>query len=160
MATRAFEFAYKLLGLRLRSVFEMEKRLKEKGFEKEIIGQVIKKLEEQGYLDDEKFTEAWIHDRINLQPRGNFLISRELKEKGIASELIEKKLSELLPIEKELEMAEELADKKIKIIKNRKVKLPKEKIYQMMAAFLQGKGFSGEVIKEVMEKLAIVSNHP
>ncbi len=155
MAITAFEFAYKLLGLRLRSVFEMEKRLREKGFEKEIIDQVIKKLEEQGYLDDGKFTEAWIHDRINLQPRGSFLISRELKEKGVASELIEKKLSELLPIEKELEMAKELADRKIKIIKNREVKLPKEKIYQMMAAFLQGKGFSGEVIREAIDKTGI-----
>ncbi len=152
MTNDAFKLAYKLLGLRLRSVFEMEKKLKEKGFEDDLAARVIKKLEEQKYLDDEKFAEAWILDRINLQPRGSFMISMELKEKGVALEITERKLTELLPFEKELAIAEELFDKKMKIIKAGSGELPKEKVYQKMANFLRGKGFAGEVIRRVMEK--------
>ena len=152
MTNDAFKLAYKLLGLRLRSVFEMERRLKEKGFEDGAVGQVVKKLKEQKYLDDEKFAEAWILDRINLQPRGSFMIKMELKEKGVASEIIERKLAELLPFEKELAMAKKLFDKKIKIIKASNEELPKEKVYQKMANFLRGKGFTGEVIRRVMDE--------
>ena len=153
MTNGAFILAYKILGLRLRSVFEMEGRLREKGFEEDVISRVIKKLKEQKYLDDEKFAEAWVLDRINLQPRGSFMIKMELKEKGVASEIIEKKLAGLLPFEKELEMAEKLFDKKMKIIKAGDAKLSKEKVYQKMANFLRGKGFAGEVVRRVMEKL-------
>ena len=152
MTNDAFKLAYKLLGLRLRSVFEMERRLKEKGFEDGAVGQVVKKLKEQKYLDDEKFAEAWILDRINLQPRGSFMIKMELKEKGVASEIIERKLAKLLPFEKELAMAEKLFDKKIKIIKASNEELPKEKVYQKMANFLRGKGFAGEIIRRVMDE--------
>ena len=152
MTNDAFKLAYKLLGLRLRSVFEMERRLKEKGFEDGAVGQVVKKLKEQKYLDDEKFAEAWILDRINLQPRGSFMIKMELKEKGVASEIIERKLDDLLPFEKELAMAEKLFDKKIKIIKASNEELPKEKVYQKMANFLRGKGFVGEIIRRVMDE--------
>ena len=148
----AFKLAYKLLGLRLRSVFEMGRKLEEKNFDREMIARVIKKLKEQKYLDDEKFAEAWIIDRINLQPRGSFIINKELKEKKIASEIIERKMSELLPFEKELEMAERLFDKKIKIIKTGSGELPKEKIYQKMTGFLRGKGCGGEIIGDVMDE--------
>ncbi len=152
MINDAFKLAYKLLGLRLRSVFEMERRLKEKGFENDMISRVIKKLKEQKYLDDEKFAEAWIRDRINLQPRGSFMINIELKEKGVSSEIIEKKLAELLPFEKELAIAEELFNKKIKIMKAGDRELPKEKVYQKIVGFLRGKGFGREVVRRVMEK--------
>ena len=133
MTNDAFKLAYKLLGLRLRSVFEMKKRLKEKGFNDDTVGRVVKKLEEQKYLDDEKFAEAWILDRINLRPRGSFMINMELKEKGVASEIIEKKLAELLHFEKELAIAEELSNKKMKIIKADNTKLSGGKVYQKMA---------------------------
>ena len=148
----AFKLAYKLLGLRLRSVFEMERKLEEKNFDREMVARVIKKLKKQKYLDDEKFAEAWILDRISLQPRGRFIINRELKEKKIASEIIERKMSELLPFEKELEMAERLFDKKIKIIKTGSGELLKEKIYQKMAGFLRGKGFGREIIRKILEE--------
>ena len=159
MAKDAFKLAYKLLGLRLRSVFEMEEKLKEKKIKEETISQVIEKLKEQKYLDDEKFAEAWILDRINLHPRGSFMISQELKEKGVASKIIERKLTELLPFEKELEITEELFAKKMKIIKANGVKLSKEKTYQKMANFLRAKGFSGEVIRETMEN-KLISHQP
>ena len=151
MTRDAFELAYKLISLRLRSVFEMEEKLKGKKFKEGTISKVIEKLKEQKYLDDEKFAEVWILDRINLRPRGSFMISQELKEKGIASEVIESKLTELLPFKKELEIAEELFVKKMKIIKMSGTKLSEEKIYQKMTNFLRAKGFSGEVVRETME---------
>ena len=79
---QALKFAMKLLDIRKRSVFEIRKRLKQKEFEEEIINEVIKELFEYGYLNDEEFAEAYINDRINFNPRGSFLVKKELREKG------------------------------------------------------------------------------
>ena len=42
---KALQFAMKLIGLRMRSVFEIKTRLEKKGFEAEIINNVLKDLD-------------------------------------------------------------------------------------------------------------------
>jgi SOS response regulatory protein OraA/RecX len=54
-----------------------------------VINQVLARLHELNYLDDEAFARDYIHDRINFKPRGKFLLKRELKLKGIPPEIAE-----------------------------------------------------------------------
>ena len=147
---QATKFAIKLLSVRKRSVFEITKRLRQKEFAADIINQVVKELFEYKYLNDEEFAEAYINDRINFNPRGGFLIKKELREKGIAENIISEKIKELLPEEKELELAKKTAEKKLEYLNK---DLEKNKIYQKIGSHLQSKGYSSFIIREVLEDI-------
>ena len=140
----------KLLDIRKRSVFEIRKRLKQKEFEEEIINEVIKELFEYGYLNDEEFAEAYINDRINFNPRGNFLVKKELREKGVAEDIVNEKIKELFPAEKEKELAKKAAKKKRETLNK---DLEKNKIYQKIGSYLQTKGYASYIIREVLENV-------
>ncbi len=145
---QALKFAIKLLSIRKRSVFEMKIRLKRKEFEGNIIDEVIEELTEYKYLNDEEFAEAYINDRINFNPRGSFLVKKELREKGVAENIVNEKIKELFPEEKEMELAKRAAEKKIGTLNKN---LEKSKIYQKVGSYLQAKGYSGYIIREVLE---------
>jgi regulatory protein len=148
----ALKFAMKLIGLRKRSVFEITKRLEKKGFGKDTIEKTLKELEKYKYLDDEKFTEGWINDRIKLNPRGSFLVKKELKEKGIAESIINEKIKELFPEEKEIELAKSLAKKKLGTLRKC---TDKGKICQKIGSYLQTKGYSSYIIGHVLENIEL-----
>ena len=144
----ALKFAMKLISLRKRSVFEIEKRLEKKGLKEDIVKEVMEDLNNYRYLNDEEFAEAYINDRINFNPRGRFLIKKELDEKGIAENIIEKKMEELLSEEKEIESAKKLAEKKLNTISD---KIDKTRINQKIRSYLQSKGYSFDIINLVIE---------
>ena len=107
----ALKFAMKLISLRKRSAFEIKERLRKKKFEENVTEEVLQELKNYKYLNDEEFAEAYINDRINFNPRGRFLIKKELNERGIAENIIERKIEELLSEEKEVESAKKMAEK-------------------------------------------------
>lgn len=57
------------------------------GFERLVVA-VLDRLKELEYLDDEQYAQDFVADRIKFKPRGEFLLRRELKLKGISKELI------------------------------------------------------------------------
>ena len=147
---QALKFAIKLLSIRKRSVFEMRNRLKRKEFENDVIDEVIKELFEYKYLNDAEFAEAYINDRINFNPRGNFLVKKELREKGVAENIVDEKIKKLFPEEKEMELAKKAAEKKIGTLNK---DLEKNKIYQKVGSYLQAKGYASYIIREVLEDI-------
>ena len=149
---QAMKFTIKLLSIRKRSVFEITKRLRQKKIAEDVIDKVIKELLEYKYLNDEEFAEAYINDRINFNPRGGFLIRKELREKGIAENIIDEKIKEFLPEEKELKLAKTATKKKLEYLDKNK-ELDKNKIYQKIGAHLQSKGYSSCIIREVLEDI-------
>jgi len=146
----ALKFAIKLLTLRRRSVFEIKTRLQKKGYESDIISQVINDLNGYKYLDDEVFAESYINDRMNFRPCGRFLIKNELKERGIAENIIERKINELISEEREVESAIKLALQKSKTIS---ANTEKSKGIQKVKAYLQSKGFSFDIISQAIDLL-------
>ena len=145
---QALKFAMKLIGLRRRSVFEITKRLEQKNFEKETIKQVLEELDRYGYTDDEKFAESYINDRVNFRPCGRAAIEMGLRKKGIAENIINDKIDGLMNEEKELKLAKNLAERKLKTIgKN----TGEREIRQKIASYLKSKGYSFDIINRIIE---------
>lgn len=145
---QAMIFAMKLIGLRRRSVFEIEDRLKRKNYQNETISEVVEELKKFKYLDDEAFAESFINDRINLKPCGKRLIKRELQNKNVSAEIIENKLNLLIDDNKELELAERLALKKIRLMGNI---ADKNKVCRKLTAYLSSRGFSFDIIGQALK---------
>jgi regulatory protein len=92
---RAYHNALRLLGYRPRSRLELERHLRQKGYEAEAIDAAMARLVAKRYVDDEAFARSWLNHRERLRPRGARGLSYELRQKGIECEMIDEVLSDL-----------------------------------------------------------------
>lgn len=143
----ALKFAMKLIGLRRRSEAEIRQRLEGKGCDAALTEETVVELYRYKYLDDEAFAESYINDRMNFRPAGRFVLKSELKKKGINESIIEDKLAELTDGKKELEMAEKLIEKKLRMSGPKDEK----KLQGRIIYYLQSRGFSSEIISQAMK---------
>lgn len=78
----------KYIDRRLRSINELRDYLKNKEEDTIIIEEVIDKLINYKYLDDDRFTKAFIKDKLNFTNWGDYKIKNELKRLGVNEEII------------------------------------------------------------------------
>ena len=86
---RCLNVATHYLGYRPRSEFEVRERLQRRGFDDNNIGVVIARLKEQGLVDDMDFARFWKENRDSFSPRSQWLTKLELKQKGVADDIID-----------------------------------------------------------------------
>lgn len=86
---RCLEAAYRYLGHRPRSEFEIRERMQRRGFASETIDAAITRLREQALLDDEAFAQFWKENRESFRPRSRWLTGLELKRMGVVNNVIE-----------------------------------------------------------------------
>lgn len=143
--TKAYNKALRYLVFRPRSIKEMVDRLLKHGFEKVTIDLTINRLLEQKFLNDMEFAKSWIESRQKYKGKSKFILKRELQKKGIEEEIIEKLLSES---SSDLETAKALFEKK----KGRYENLPKLEFKAKISQYLGRRGFSWDIIKEVLKE--------
>lgn len=80
--------ALRFLETRPRSEREVRTRLAQKGTSPELIDQVVGRLRELGMIDDRAFARFWMENRARFSPRGGRLIKAELRQKGVAAEVV------------------------------------------------------------------------
>jgi len=84
-------FAYRLLGRREYSEFELGQRIRQKWADAEGIQELVAALVEENLVSDERFTESLI--RIRLQRfQGPLKIKAALRSKGISDSIISSRL--------------------------------------------------------------------
>ena len=140
--------ALKQVKKRWCSVNEIEKILRDKDFDEEAIDQVVQKLKEMDLLNDLRFAKAWIHDRDLFLPRGEYLLKRELEEKGVSSQDIQTALSERVELNPNIE--EEMALKVLESKSGRYSKTDDLKQKKRMSDLLLRRGFSFELIRRIL----------
>ncbi len=143
---QAKDAAFSLLSYRQRSRQEIKNRLAEKGYSPDIIRQVISVLEQLDYIDDREFAVSWIRDRIS-RGFGPYRVRQQLREKGIAEQIIEEQLEAEYDFELEYQLAEQLASKKKRRYRNKSDWETRNKLKQV----LKRKGFSFSVIEVVLD---------
>lgn len=147
---KASNYAMYLLSKKDRTKKEIMDKLKDKGFDNEIIYTVLNKLTEYNYINDEMYCKKYINDKTTLSKYGINKIKTKLYAKGVDKEIISK---EIIKIDNnlELENALVLAQKKLCSIKESN----KYKIRAKLSNHLITKGFSYDTVKEVLSKLQI-----
>ncbi len=88
------EAAAAFLAARPRSIGETTRRLRHLGYPHGLVDEVVARLVEVGYLDDEVFARSWVDSRDRARPRGEFALRRELGQKGIARTVVDEVLLE------------------------------------------------------------------
>ena len=141
--------AYRLLSYRWHTQKEIEEKLLDKGYSREVVEVILRELEENKYIDDQRFTENWIGARAERKLIGKIRLKQELKNKGIEEATIEKNIEMFLSQEKELELALQAARKKAFQANI----LERHKFIRRLTSFLQRKGFDYQIIRRVIQIL-------
>jgi regulatory protein len=92
---KAYQHAVRFLSFRSRSQMEVENHLRSKDYAPDVISQTIERLTHEQVLDDEAFVRFWLEDRERFRPRGERGLRYELRQKGIADEVIDTVLADL-----------------------------------------------------------------
>jgi regulatory protein len=138
--------AMRLLARRLRSRAELERALRRRGMAPEVVQTVSAALRRDGWLDDERFAQAWVRDRLALQPCGRRRLRAGLAAKGVAPDIAERVIAALLPSSLEDDLAGRQAQARL----GRMSQLPPHVARRRLVGWLRRRGFSGDTIARVV----------
>ncbi len=82
-----YAYALKSLAARARSIAELRRMLERRARNKADTETVLHRLRERGYLDDEKFAQAYAHWRLENQRLGRRRVERDLRARLVAAKL-------------------------------------------------------------------------
>lgn len=142
---QAMNTALKYLAARPRSESEIAARIRSKGFNKDTIHKVLKRLKEQGLIDDSAFATFWRENRETHNQKSRRYIALELRQKGVDAEIISEAIAE---VDDQIN-AYRLARKKARSLS----KLDFSDFNKRMGALLQQHGFSYELIHKIIDQV-------
>lgn len=141
---KAYSHALRYLGFRARSRQEVEQYLVKKGYTPPVVAATIQRLLDQEYLDDEVFARWWLENRQQFRPRSQRALRYELRQKGIANEIIETLFTNL----DEEELAWAAVSPKLAQWQN----FDQEKLKQKVLGFLSRRGFNYEIAHRIFDR--------
>jgi len=145
----ALESALRLLAVRLRSRREITDRLQRKGYPADVVAPIVARLEEEGLLDDMRFSQAWVAGRLAMRPAGAVRLRQELRQKGVPSEIAERVVRAGLPEPDEHAGAIALAQARARRYRSE----PRDVAYRRLAGVLQRRGFSSTAIAAALREV-------
>ena len=137
------DHALMLLGGREHAIKEIHNKLKLRGHTEENIATVVQSLIEMNYLNDQRFADMFVRNRIN-KPLGALRIKQELMRKGINETLASQALQD--SDADWFELAKELKERKFGETKYQDFKAKAKQI-----RYLQYRGFNFDQINYALE---------
>jgi regulatory protein len=113
---RTFQRAVKLLSAKSRSIAELRERLLEGKRSNEVaVEEVIARLREYGYLDDERFAVGYASLKVRARPIGRARLERDLMFKKVNREVADKALDQVFAETSEAELIDRAIEKRLRL---------------------------------------------
>lgn len=116
----------------------------------ELIKGVIGLLVEERYIDEQRYTNAFVNDRFKFSGWGKIKIAYMLKQKNIHPEIIHNSL-DFIEEEKYIEFLKDLLRKKVKLIKHK----DSEQIQLALIRFAMSRGFEYDIVFKTIKTIKI-----
>ncbi len=130
------------LSYRPRSEWEIRQYLQKHKHSSSAIEAVVNALSEVNLIDDSAFTQYWLENRAQFRPKGKRVLSRELRQKGVSSQLID----ETLEAYDEEEAARRVLTEQARRLTN----LPPDVFRRRLIERMARRGFSYDLIQELL----------
>ena len=143
---KAQAYALMLLGYRERSLREIRMRMRRRGYEEKLIDRVVNYLKDRNLINDKRFAQLWAESRIK-KGYGSWRIKSEFEQKGVDREMTDEILRDLYSGIDEVQVALDLVKKKRWLLKE------PQRLTKRVSSLLRRRGFSFEVISNVVEKI-------
>ncbi len=126
---------------REQSPFDIRKKLNNKKIPIEIQNEIISKLKQENFINENRYAQLYINDKFKLNGWGKIKIKYQLRAKQIDENIINQNINNI-PEEKYKNKCKDLAINKLKQLKNEVASTKKTKLIR----FLTGRGFETDVI--------------
>ncbi len=148
---KILEKTYKFLFLRPRSEFEVKTYLKlRRGLDEDYAKSILEKLRTKGFIDDEKFAEWYVKNRLESGKYGENRIKAELIKKGVSRDLIYQVLDKFKDNETYKEAQNEKIQSYIEKMKRTLKAKDERELKNKMIQRLMAKGFRYEDVKNLV----------
>ncbi len=163
----AREVALNYLSRRALTHYELETRLMEKGYESLEVHEVLEKMEELGYLNDQELALTVSKNRLKRYSRRRVL--RDLQNRGLVPQVVEQALRLTYSSDAEFQQCLTLAkrwwveegkrwDQKIHQDRTKK-SLPRELLLQQkVARKLVQRGYPSDMVKNALFQIQTINN--
>lgn len=131
-----------------RCVYDVRKKLEAWKIDDDGIGKILSRLIQENFLNEERFCQSFVKDKIRFNKWGKTKIRFELKRKLVAEKVIETTLNEYLNEDFEEHLLKILTTK-LPTIKANNEYDRKAKLYR----FALGRGYSSEQIETCIRKI-------
>jgi regulatory protein len=134
------------LDRRPRTRADLERRLREKGYSREVAGQVLDRFEAEGLVDDRAFAEAFGRERLRNRPVGPRWLAGRLRQAGVDGAVVRSVVDGLFDEFEEVELA-------TRALARKRVDCEDESGRQKAARFLNARGFSTSAAVEAVRRV-------
>jgi len=142
---RCLNAAVHYLSYRPRSESELKERLRQRGFADDTQEAVRTRLKELGLVDDMAFAQFWKDNRESFSPRSRRLTKLELRQKGVANDIIDQVVDAI-----------DDDDSAYRAALSKARSLPRsdyQRFRRRLGEYLKRRGFSYGVINHTVERL-------
>lgn len=140
--------AINYLSYKMRTEKEVQQKLQDEGYDSECIERTIDELKAIGYINNKLYAQKYVYDRSKLKPKSKKLLRVELMSRGISQEIADEVLDDWKVDESDV--AESLVRKKFG-----KYDLGDMSTIRKIYMFLNHRGFSGDIIRQVINKVNV-----
>ncbi|MBI3405779.1 MAG: RecX family transcriptional regulator [Acidobacteria bacterium] len=154
-----YAYALRALTRRAHSVYEMRQALERRlpdgagAEQKALAAEVISRLREKKYLDDERYARQFARSHAVNRKQGRFRIARELRARGVAGRHIETALEELFAEADEAALVRARLARKLKA---RGGPVDARRMASLYASLLRA-GFPSDLIRRELRAIARIS---
>ncbi len=138
----------RILARREHSKSELIQKLKQRGFSEQNIDKVISILEQDNFINDERFAELYFRSNFEIKKKSPKKIAYELSKKGVDNSFITNNLNEINE-DDIYNNALQIALKKIRTINTKDT----EKLLYSVRNHLLYKAFDMEIVNRVLTEL-------
>ena len=147
---KTFERAIKLLAAKPRSVAELRERLlRGKGANEAVVNTVISRLQEYGYLDDERFAFSYASFKVKQRPVGRRRLERDLKFKKVETDVANEALELVYAETSEEQLIDQAIAKRLRIRGRPKNRAEAKSLFD----HLLRQGFEFDLVSEKIRSL-------
>ena len=148
---RTFDRAVNLLTYKSRSIAELRERLLEKDWtNEEIVDEVIAKLEEYGYLNDEQFAKDFAASKIRQKPHGQTSFAAKTGAQKSSKETVDAAIEKAFEETPEAELIERAIEKRLRLKGKPETREDTKKFYD----YLLRQGFSYDLVSSKMREIS------
>lgn len=140
-----------MLAAKQRSVEELRERLLEgRGASKANVDEVIARLREYGYLDDERFAQSYASLRLQQRPIGRQRLQRDLWLKKIDKKTADEALDQVFEATPEEDLIERAIAKRVRLRGKPKTREDAKKLFDHLVR----QGFAFELVSDKVRALS------
>jgi regulatory protein len=154
---RCYAHAMRILHYRFNSIAELRRKLARKGHESDAIDATVERLQNEKWLDDDRFAGAFVRTRSSRRI-GKVRILRELQMAGVNEDSARQAVRENIDPEREREQLEAARDKRMRALIRRHGEdfLTTDEGRNKLTEYLLKQGYDAALVHSIVKETRVV----